>query len=136
MHPPVCHRAYAEWVFRMWYDNLYLRAVFHNTPLEQQNRQTHYIGLAGLAPLKWPLRGLGARYITRVTLQGDGLGPTMGVWADESAYLESAPPRCTSLPQPPTLHAKLTSALLQTAPLPTWEEMGLTQTLAMCARPQ
>lgn len=74
---------------RLWFDNLYLRAVFHNT--ENPDRGSHYIGLAGMPPLKWPLTGRGARYVTRVTIQGDGVGPTMGIWADENVYAESAP---------------------------------------------
>ena len=88
---------------RLWFDNLYLRAVFHNT--ENPDRDSHYIGLAGMAPLKWPLTGRGARYVTRVTIQGDGVGPTMGIWADENVYAESAPrspaaccPPCASTP--------------------------------------
>ena len=73
----------------MWLDNLYLRAVAVNPPAE---RKFHYIGLVGSAALKWPLRGQGRRFMTRVTLQGDGLGPTTGLWADEATYAESAPP--------------------------------------------
>eukprot|EP00892_Ulva_mutabilis_P002848 jgi/Ulvmu1/12564/UM091_0005.1 len=75
--------------FRMWFDNLYLRAVAHNLPPDAATRDAQYIGLAGMAPLRWPLQGRGARYITRVTIQGDGLGPAMGIWADESVYAEN-----------------------------------------------
>jgi hypothetical protein len=39
-------------------------------------------------PLDPPLAGSGARYFTNITFQGDGLGPTVGIWADEDVYAE------------------------------------------------
>lgn len=80
----------------MWLDNVYLRAVAVNPPTP--DRRYHFIGLAGSAAARWPLRGHARRFLTRVTLQGDGLGPTTGLWADEPSYAESAPP----LPPPTT----------------------------------
>lgn len=70
--------------------------MFHN--VDNPDRLTHYVGLMGQAPLKWPLEKQAARYITRVTLQGDGEGPSMGIWADENVYAQSAPrpPLCCS----------------------------------------
>ena len=73
----------------LWLDNVYMRMLFRNLPDE---RAWLYPTLAGQAPLRGPLFGLGAHYITRTTFQGDGLGPTVGVWADEAVYIESAPP--------------------------------------------
>lgn len=83
---------------RFWLDNLYLRAVYHNAP---NDREYQYISLIGLPPLRWPLEGEGKRYITRTTFQGDGLGPTVGVWSDENVHIESTPPpSMKSLPHP------------------------------------
>eukprot|EP00892_Ulva_mutabilis_P002164 jgi/Ulvmu1/11949/UM082_0028.1 len=72
--------------FRFWLDNVYLRAVYHNVP---NDRAYQYISLLGLAPMRWPLRGEGKRYVTRTTFQGDGTGPTVGIWADENVYVEN-----------------------------------------------
>lgn len=69
-------------------DNLYLRLAFTGKP---NIRPWGYISLASFAPLHWPLRGQGRRYVTRTTLQGDGAGPGVGVWAEEDTYIESVP---------------------------------------------
>ena len=76
--PPACS---------LWLDNLYLRMLYRNLPDE---RKSLFVTLAGQPGLRGPLLGLGAHYITRTTFQGDGLGPTVGVWADEAVYVESA----------------------------------------------
>ena len=80
MHVAVC---------RFWMDNLYVRAVAHNTP---RSREFQFISLTGMPPLRWPLKGQGKRFFTRTTFQGDGVGPTVGLWADENAYVQSASP--------------------------------------------
>lgn len=63
--------------------------MYHNAP---NDREYQFISLIGFPPLKWPLEGEGKRFVTRTTFQGDGLGPAVGIWADESVYVESAPP--------------------------------------------
>ena len=73
----------------MWLDNLYMRMKYDSTA--PNPRQYQYATLAGLAPLVGPRRWQAQHYITRSTFQGDGLGPAVGVWADESGYIESVP---------------------------------------------
>ena len=87
--PHACRDSAARCGCRVWVDNLYLRAVAVNPVTPDRSR--HYIGLVGSAPSEWPLTGQGRRFVTRTTLQGDGLGPSTGLWANEATYAESAP---------------------------------------------
>lgn len=85
--------------------------MYHNAP---NDREYQFISLIGFPPLKWPLEGEGKRFVTRTTFQGDGLGPAVGIWADESVYVESAPP---------SLRVALTSPLAE--PRPSMWQTGL-----------
>lgn len=95
---PVCRRKIAcvrcsrhgRRACRIWYDNLYLRVVFHNAPAPQ--RSQHHVVLASVPRLRGISAGLGARYYTRVTFQGDGLGSSIAAWPSEATYVESAAP--------------------------------------------
>lgn len=81
---------------RLWLDNLYLRAVgIGSGDGESGGRRGQYIVLGIFAPLQGMLKGLGQRYVTRTTFQGDGAGPALGIYTDESTYVESAPLPCS-----------------------------------------
>eukprot|EP00892_Ulva_mutabilis_P002166 jgi/Ulvmu1/11950/UM082_0029.1 len=73
----------------IWMDNLYVRMLFHNVPADS-SREWGYASLAAFPPLvNRPYRWHGQHYVTRCTFQGDGLGPAVGIWADENAYIEN-----------------------------------------------
>eukprot|EP00892_Ulva_mutabilis_P002169 jgi/Ulvmu1/11953/UM082_0032.1 len=72
-----------------WMDSLYLRMAYLKIAPRLRPRQ--YTTLLGLQPPQRALRGSARRFITRTTFQGDGGSPTVGVWADDSTYIESAP---------------------------------------------
>ena len=82
--------------------------LYRNLP---DDRLSLSVTLAVHPDLQGPLLGLGANYITRTTFQGDGLGPTIGVWADESVYIESASLRPLVMPATPALCSSLSHAL-------------------------
>lgn len=77
----------------IWLDNLYVRALYRNAPANVTRED------AFLAMIPVPGRRLldnftreepPTRYLTRMTLQGDNLGNTVGVFGDESVYIEGA----------------------------------------------
>lgn len=72
---------------QIWLDNLYLRAVSQNVP-PGPTRKNLFITLIAVAPNEGPGTALG--YLTSMTLQGDDLGPTVGVFGDEKVYIEGA----------------------------------------------
>lgn len=72
----------------IWVDNLYLRTHF-KTVKAGVTRETTFIGLAAVGPLKGPRMGTATRYFTNMTFQGDDKGPTMGLFSDEPTYIES-----------------------------------------------
>ena len=73
----------------IWLDNLYLRALFENVPSGVE-REGSFISLAAVPKNPGPRRGSVSRYMTRMTFQGDNVGPVMGLFADESVYVEGA----------------------------------------------
>lgn len=82
---------------RVWIDNLYLRTVtalpgFLATP---SRRKTHVSLLSAHVEKKSARRtgGAAARFVTRCTFQGDGIGPAVGIEVNEDTYVERAPPR-------------------------------------------
>lgn len=99
----VCSVWYVVCMCSVWYDNLYLRAVFHDAPTEERWQQ--HITLSTVPIMPWPLTGLASRFYTRVTFQGDGLGATVGVWPYERTYIQSPPPL------PPSVHWSLLAPL-------------------------
>lgn len=82
---------------RIWLDNLYLRSHFRGVP-PGSLRLEKFITLAAMPPLNGTRAGTGARYLTRMTLQGDNQGPTVGVFADEKVYIEGLLPSTTLQP--------------------------------------
>lgn len=72
----------------IWIDNLLLRLAWPNLAPSDTTRKNQYATLIGLSKLAAP----GEHYITRVTFQGDGLGPGVGIWADSQGYVEGARP--------------------------------------------
>lgn len=75
------------WSPDIWLDNLYLRAHYKLLVTDVPREDT-FISLAGLPPVEGPRLGTTTRYFTNMTFQGDGKGPTVGVFADEPTYIE------------------------------------------------
>lgn len=73
----------------MWLDNVYMRMAF--TSASEKPREKLLPSLTGLAPLDSVnlQQGTGEYYVTRTTFQGDGVSSVVGIWADESTYVES-----------------------------------------------
>lgn len=82
------------WSPDIWVDNLYLRA--HYKP-EQTDlpREVTFLSLVGLPPVEGRRLGTTTRYFTNMTFQGDDIGPTPGVFANEPTYIEGV---CLTLP--------------------------------------
>jgi len=76
----------------IWIDNLYLRAAVPDQ--EPVARANISVGLLSVPRLDntdaYPI-GKAARFITRCTFQGDGLGSSVAFWGNEDAYLERTP---------------------------------------------
>ncbi|NJR42064.1 MAG: hypothetical protein HC767_04845 [Akkermansiaceae bacterium] len=77
-------------------DNLYLRALFRNNPADAQDREHVFIALGAVAPYA-PAPSTATRYMTNMTFQGDNNGSTVGVFGDESTYVEGLLQLCTRL---------------------------------------
>lgn len=77
---------------QIWIDNLYLRAAVPD--LGPADRANSSIGLLSVPRLDnkdvYPV-GEAARFVTRCTFQGDGLGPSIASWGNEDVYIERAP---------------------------------------------
>ena len=73
----------------IWLDNLYLRI---SPPTK--DRAFVSVGLLSIPRMSWQFDepGEAVRFVTRCTLQGDGLGPSVGVWVNEDTYIERTPP--------------------------------------------
>ena len=75
----------------IWLDNLYLRALYVNPVPGREDREIGFVALAAVAVVVNGTRaGTAARYMSRMTFQGDDWGPTVGVFADEKVYVEGA----------------------------------------------
>ena len=72
----------------LWLDRVYLRTVYLDIALKPPPQQ--YTTLAALPRMPGLLHGTARRFITRSTFQGDGQTATVGIWADENTYIESA----------------------------------------------
>jgi hypothetical protein len=70
-------------------DNIYARTYYRNVPKDLPRRHA-FVGLIGIPALHGSFGREPTRYLTRMTLQGDNLGTTTGVFADESVYIEGA----------------------------------------------
>jgi hypothetical protein len=70
-------------------DNIYARTYYRNAPTNLL-RIDAFVGLISIPALNGTFGREPTRYLTRMTLQGDNLGTTMGVFADESVYIEGA----------------------------------------------
>lgn len=81
---------------QLWMDNLYIRLAIPTLAVGDEQRKNKFASLVGFPPLKEPAE----HYLTRMTFEGDGDGPSCGVWADSEAYIEGAPhpPVHTRLP--------------------------------------
>ena len=66
---------------------MYLRV---NMPEGVARYEHYYVTLVSVPPLTGSRKGNAARYMTRMTFQGDNLGHAVGVFADESVYIEGA----------------------------------------------
>lgn len=71
-----------------WMDNLYLKVWFPSSPASRSGQHPNLIS----ADPSEATSLQGQRYITRVTLEGDGLGPAAGLWADSDFLVERAAP--------------------------------------------
>lgn len=72
-----------------WMDNLYLKVWFpSSSPASRARQHPNLISADPSATTSLQ----GERYITRVTLEGDGLGPAAGLWADSDFLVEGAAP--------------------------------------------
>lgn len=74
-------------------DNLYVRVLYRNVP-EDVPREFAFIGTVNVPRVAGIIvhEEKPTRYLTRMTIQGDNLGSSMGVFADESVYIEGAFP--------------------------------------------
>jgi hypothetical protein len=68
-------------------DNFYARTYYKNVP-GNLPRKHAFVGLIAIPGMRGSLGREPTRYLTRMTLQGDNLGTTNGVFADESVYIE------------------------------------------------
>lgn len=113
---------------KIWLDNLYLRSHCRGVP-PGSLRLEKFITLAAMPPLNGTRANTGARYLTRMTLQGDNQGPTVGVFADEKVYVEGVALLTTLhpqlLPEPARLHPECACSLLLSWPAPRYTE-GMT----------
>ena len=66
---------------QIWLDNLYLRAYYVNGN-PGVSREDAFISLTATPPVNSTEPGTAARYMARMTFQGDDEGSTMGVFAD------------------------------------------------------
>ena len=66
----------------MWLDNLYLRTLVPQN--STASRADSFVALTAVAPVA----GNTSRYMTRITFQGDNMGPTVGMFADEKVFIE------------------------------------------------
>ena len=88
-------------VCRTWVDSLYIREVniasapppwAQDYDYDAYEHLSTFTVLASFAPLQGLLTGVGRRFVTRTTFQGDGLTTSVGLWIGEATYVESALP--------------------------------------------
>eukprot|EP00892_Ulva_mutabilis_P002846 jgi/Ulvmu1/12562/UM091_0003.1 len=77
---------------QFWMDNLYLRVVHPLLALGDPGRAGLFASLLELAPgvatVPGAPRPQGEHYVSNVTFEGDGFGPSTGIWADSDVYVE------------------------------------------------
>eukprot|EP00892_Ulva_mutabilis_P003267 jgi/Ulvmu1/1311/UM011_0039.1 len=75
---------------RIWVDNLYLRVAAVNEPAAKRGLSS--VGLLSVPRIRddvaYAEPGRALRYVTRTTMQGDGLGSSVAIWANEDTYME------------------------------------------------
>lgn len=79
-------------VTQIWIDGLFLRVAHPTLSPSDDRRQWKFASLIGLTPGKSASSGgprmQGEHYITNVTFEGDGRGPSTALWADSDAYVQ------------------------------------------------
>ena len=66
----------------VWLDNLFLKIAFRSTTGDRSSKWPNLISVPPADTKQ------GERYVTRVTLEGDGVGPAGGLWADSDILIQ------------------------------------------------